>query len=155
MGWSEGMKPMKLIPPLYFFVLLLLSIGLGIILPVLRIVRLPYSYLGIAPIAIGIILNLWADSMFKKNKTTVKPYLKPSTLMTSGAFRVSRNPMYLGMTLILFGVSIGVGSLMAFISPVLFYLISQYRFIPPEERVMEEVFGESYLDYKRHVRRWV
>jgi protein-S-isoprenylcysteine O-methyltransferase Ste14 len=148
------MKPKKLIPPLYFLVLLLISIVLGVFAPVLRIVHPPYAYVGIAAIAAGIVLNVWADSMFKKNKTPVKPYLKPSALMTSGIYRVSRNPMYLGMTLILFGVAVCMGSLTAFVSPLLFYLVSEYRFIPPEERVMEEVFGQSYLDYKRRVRRW-
>ena len=148
-------KPKKVIPPLYFFVLLLLSIALGVYLPVLKIFFSPYTYAGIAPITIGVVLNLWADSLFKKNKTTVKPHLKPSALMTSGVFRVTRNPMYLGMTLILFGVSICVGSVSAFVSPVFFYLISERYFIPPGEAVMENVFGESYLAYKRRVRRWL
>ena len=85
----------------------------------------------------------------------MKPHLKPSALMTSGVFRVTRNPMYLGMTLILFGVSICVGSVSAFVSPAFFYLISERYFIPPEEAVMENVFGEKYLEYKRRVRRWV
>jgi protein-S-isoprenylcysteine O-methyltransferase Ste14 len=74
--------------------------------------------------------------------------------MTSGVFRISRNPMYLGMTLILFGVSILVGSLTAFVSPVAFFFISEHQFIPLEEKSMENVFGESYLDYARRVRRW-
>jgi len=148
-------KSKKLIPPFYFFALLLLSVGLGIYLPVLKLVPYPFSLCGIAPIVIGVVLNLWADSLFKKNNTTVKPHLKPSTLMTTGVFRISRNPMYLGMVVILLGVSICVGSITAFISPVLFFLISECQFIPWEERVMEDIFGQSYLDYKRRVRRWV
>jgi protein-S-isoprenylcysteine O-methyltransferase Ste14 len=148
-------KPKKPIPPLYFFILLLVSIALGVYLPVLKIVHYPFAYAGIAPIAIGVVLNLWADSLFKKNKTTVKPHLKPSALMTSGVFRVTRNPMYLGMTLILFGVSICAGSITAFLCPVVFFLVSEGQFIPLEEQSMENVFGESYLAYKRRVRRWL
>ena len=75
--------------------------------------------------------------------------------MTSGVFQFTRNPMYLGMTLILFGVSVCVGSMTAFVSPVAFFFISERRFIPPEEVVMENLFGENYLEYKRRVRRWV
>jgi protein-S-isoprenylcysteine O-methyltransferase Ste14 len=146
--------PKKTIPPLYFLVLLVVSILLGVLLPVVRFIHAPYTYVGSVPIAIGVVLNLWADSLFKKNKTPVKPHLKPAALMTSGVFRVTRNPMYLGMTLILFGVSILVGSLTAFVSPVAFFVISQLRFIPPEEAVMESLFGEEYLGYKRRVRRW-
>lgn len=149
------MKPKKVIPPLYLFVLLLLSIALGVYLPIFKVFPTPYRYMGIAPIAIGVVLNLWADSMFKKNKTTVKPHLKPTALMTSGVFQFTRNPMYLGMTLILFGVSICVGSLTAFVSPVLFFVVSGRQFIPLEEGAMEDVFGERYLEYKRRVRRWV
>ena len=149
------MKPKKLIPPVWFFALLLLSIALGIYLPVLKFWSYPFSLLGVVPIALGAVLNLWADSLFKKNRTTVKPHLKPSTLLTSGAFRVSRNPMYLGMVLILFGAAACVGSITAFLSPVLFFLISELDFIPWEESVMEDVFGQPYLDYKKRVRRWI
>ena len=121
----------------------------------LKIVHSPYAYAGIAPIAIGVAFNLWADSMFKKNRTTVKPHLKPTALMTSGVFQFTRNPMYLGMTLILLGVSICVGSLTAFISSVVFFFISERSFIPLEEASMEAAFGDSYLAYKQRVRRWV
>jgi protein-S-isoprenylcysteine O-methyltransferase Ste14 len=148
-------KPKKVIPPLYFFVLLLLSIALGVYLPIFKVLPTRYRYMGIAPIAVGVVLNLWTDSLFKKNKTTVKPHLKPSTLVTSGVFQFTRNPMYLGMTLILFGVSGCVGSITAFVSPVVFFLICERQFIPLEEFAMEDVFGERYLEYKRRVRRWV
>ena len=100
-------------------------------------------------------MNLWADALMKKHNRTVKPHLKPTTLLTSGVFRFTRNPMYLGMTLILFGVSVAVGSLTAFVSPVAFFFISECSFIPFEEASMEIAFGDSYLEYKRRVRRWV
>jgi protein-S-isoprenylcysteine O-methyltransferase Ste14 len=138
--------PKKTIPPAYFLALLLLSIALGVFLPVVRIVHYPYTYVGIAPIAIGVLLNFWADALFQRNKTPVKPHLKPTALITSGIFRVTRNPMYLGMVLILFGVSVCVGPMMAFVSPVVFFLISERRFIPPEEAAMENLFGETYLE---------
>ena len=149
------MKPRKSIPPVYFLVLLLVSIGLGRYLPVLKIVRSPYAYLGVAPIVIGVVLGLSASSLFRKHKTTIKPHETPSALITSGAFRISRNPIYLGMLLILLGVSVWVGSITAFVSPVLFFLIIDRRFIPREESAMEIVFGDRYRGYKGQVRRWV
>lgn len=124
-------------------------------LPLLKLLHYPLSLVGVVPITFGVVLNLCADSLFKKNKTTVKPHLKPSTLITSGVFRVSRNPLYLGMLLILLGASICVGSLTAFISPILFFLISELDFIPWEESVMEDAFGEPYLEYKKRVGRWI
>ena len=152
---AKTVKPRRPIPPLYFLVLLLASIGLGIYLPIVKLRPTVYRFVGIAPILIGVVLNLWADSLFKKNKTTVKPHLKPTALMTSGVFGWTRNPMYLGMALILFGVSICVGALTAFISPVVFFFISERSFIPLEEASMVAAFGNSYLQYKRRVRRWV
>lgn len=151
----KTVKPKKPIPPLWFFALLLFSVGLGMYLPLLKLLHYPLSLVGVVPITFGVVLNLCADSLFKKNKTTVKPHLKPSTLITSGVFRVSRNPLYLGMLLILLGASICVGSLTAFISPILFFLISELDFIPWEESVMEDAFGEPYLEYKKRVGRWI
>ncbi|MFZ0225513.1 MAG: hypothetical protein WAL41_00910, partial [Mycobacterium sp.] len=84
------MKSKKPIPPLYFFALLLLSGALGMYLPVLKLMRYPFSLCGIAPIVIGVVLNLWADSLFKKNQTTVKPYLKPSR--SDDCWRISGQP---------------------------------------------------------------
>jgi len=152
---AKTVKPKRPIPPLYFLVLLLASIGLGIYLPIVQLFPTASRFVGIAPILIGVVLNLWADSMFKRNKTTVKPYLKPTALMTSGVFRFTRNPMYLGMTLILLGVSICVGSLTAFVPAVVFFFISERNFIPLEEASMEAAFGDSYLAYKQRVRRWL
>jgi protein-S-isoprenylcysteine O-methyltransferase Ste14 len=148
-------KAKKTIPPVYFLVLLLVSISLGTYLPVLKIVRFPYTYLGVAPIVVGVVSGMWAGALFRKHKTTVKPHETPSALMTSGVFRISRNPIYSGMLLILFGVSIWVGSITAFVSPLVFFLIINRRFIPMEESALETVFGGRYLEYKRRVRRWV
>jgi protein-S-isoprenylcysteine O-methyltransferase Ste14 len=148
-------KPKKTIPPVYFLVLLLISIGLGTYLPVLKIVRFPYTELGVAPIVIGVVIDLWAASLFRKHKTTVKPHETPSALIASGVFRISRNPIYSGMLLILLGVSICVGSITAFVSPILFFLIINRRFIPMEESAMETVFGDRYREYKGRVRRWL
>jgi len=96
----------KIMPPTYFFALLLLSIALHFILPVRQLIDLPYRYLGIVLIAFGAVVNVWTDSLFKSNKTTVKPHENPTELITSGPFRLSRHPMYLGMTAVLSGVAI-------------------------------------------------
>lgn len=152
---ANTVKPKTPIPPLYFLILLLASIGLGIYLPIVKVRPTAYRYVGIVAIVIGVVLNSWADSMFKKNKTTVKPHLEPTALLTSGPFRFTRNTMYLGMTLVLVGVSVCVESLSAFVSPLLFFVISDRSFIPLEEASMGAVFGHSYMEYKQRVRRWV
>jgi protein-S-isoprenylcysteine O-methyltransferase Ste14 len=145
----------KILPPTYFLILLLSSVALHFLCPVWKIIPGPYRYLGIIPIVLGMVLNLWADSLFKKKKTTVKPYESPAELVTSGPFRISRHPMYVGMVAMLLGVAIVLGSVIPFVFPVLFVILMETMFIPLEERELEEAFGVNYLDYKRKVRRWI
>ncbi len=142
-------------PPSYFFILLFLSLAFHFIFPVIKLIYPPYTYLGFAFIAIGIILNIWADLLLKRKKTTVKPHEKPSQLITSGAFGISRNPQYLGFTAILLGVVILHGTLVMFLFPILFVIIIETRFISMEEKNLENVFGRKYIDYKKKVRRWM
>ena len=143
----------KVLPPTYFVVLLLLSVCAHFVVPVIRVVASPYRYLGIVLIGFGVVLNLWTDSLFKKHKTPVKPYENPRHLETSGPFRISRHPMYLGMVSILLGIAIASGSLITFLFPILFVIVVEVMFVPFEERNLEQAFGKEYLDYKKKVRR--
>ena len=96
----------KFLPPTYFIVLLLLSIGLHFIFPIKKLIFPPYTYLGFAFIVFGGVVNIWTDLLLKRKKTTVKPYENPTELITSGPFRISRNPQYLGFASIILGVAI-------------------------------------------------
>lgn len=142
-------------PPTYFIILLLLSIGLHFVFPIMKLISSPYNYLGILIIIFGIILNLWTDSLFKKEQTTVKPHEIPIFFISSGPFEISRHPMYLGMALILFGTTIFLGSLITFIFPIIFIMIIEKAFIPIEEKNLEKKFGNKYIDYKKRVRKWI
>lgn len=145
----------KVMPPTYLIVLLVLSIGLHFIFPIKRIIFSPYNYLGWILIVIGVFLNIWIDSIFKKKGTTIKSYDKPSKLIKSGAYKISRHPIYLGMLMILLGAAIVLGSLITFVFPVIFVILMEVLFILIEEKNMEKVFGKKYLDYKKKVRRWI
>jgi protein-S-isoprenylcysteine O-methyltransferase Ste14 len=123
--------------------------------PLKKTITAPSNYSGIIFIIFGIAINLWADAIFKKQNTAVKPDEKPSQLIESGPFRISRHPMYLGMIVILLGIAILMGSLSAFIFPIIFFLIMQLKYIPQEEKIMENEFGKAYLDYKKKVRKWI
>jgi protein-S-isoprenylcysteine O-methyltransferase Ste14 len=145
----------KLLPPAYLKVFLVLMIGLHFIFPIMQLVHSPYRYIGILFIGFGIWLNIWADGLFKRNETTVKPFEKPSALIQKGPFLISRHPMYLGMVAALLGVAIVLGSLVVFIAPIVFFIIIEVNFISEEERAMEENFGQEYADYRHRVRRWL
>ena len=149
------MKQSKLLPPTYFFIYLLLTIGLHFILPLMQIIHTPYRFIGILLLVIGIWLNIWADGLFKRKNTTVKPFEKSSALILEGPFKFSRHPMYLGMVIALLGVAIILGSLITFLVPIAFFISMQIVFIRHEERALEQTFGQKYLDYKNRVRSWL
>jgi protein-S-isoprenylcysteine O-methyltransferase Ste14 len=142
-------------PTTYFIILILLSIGFHFVFPLFKFIFSPYNYLGFGLIIFGIIMNLWTDSLFKKKQTTVKPYEMPNFFVTSGPFKLSRHPMYLGMMSILLGVAIFLGSLITFAFPIIFIMIMEKLFIPLEEKNLEKKFGNQYIDYKKRVRRWI
>ena len=138
-----------------FLILVGLAIVLNFILPIGVIIQVPYTYLGLFFILFGISINLWCEVLFHKRKTTVNPSGSPCSLIVSGPFRISRNPIYLGMTLILLGIAIFLGTLVTFLLPLVFWAIMETMFIPTEEKNLEKAFGKEYEDYKRKVRRWI
>ena len=123
--------------------------------PVMIIVPKPYTYLGIIPLVGGLALATWASTLFRKAGTSFQLHGESSLLVTSGPFRFSRNPMYLGMLVWLIGLAVLLGSLISFLFPLLFFLIANFYMIPLEEKSMERLFGTQFTDYKRRVRRWL
>ncbi len=105
----------------------------------------------------GFIIILISFLRFKKEKTTIDPIKieKASSLVTNGIFKYSRNPMYLGMLLILISVSIKFnfyGGLLVVGSFV--YFITYFQILP-EEKAMLKLFGKDFINYKNKTRRWV
>lgn len=144
-----------ILPPTYFTTCFTVSLVLHFVVPLVSIVPFPFNLVGLLPIAFGSVLNIWADQLFKRQNTTVKPFEPPSVLVLEGPFAWSRHPMYLGMVGILLGTSLICGSLSSFLGPIGFWLIIRLRFIPAEEQAMTDAFGEKYNQYKGRVRRWI
>jgi protein-S-isoprenylcysteine O-methyltransferase Ste14 len=145
----------KIMPTTYFLIILLLSIASYFVLPIVKFIHFPLNLIGIVPLIFGIVLNLRADAMFKKDETTVKPYLKPTALQDKGPFAISRHPMYLGMFSILLGTAILLGVVSAFILSIVYVGLMEWIFMPTEEKNLQEAFGEQYLEYRKRVRRWI
>ena len=143
------------LPPTYFLLCWLGGVALHFLIPLYQLIPWPYRWAGLVPFVLGCWITIWADQIFKQRGTTVKPHLDPSVLITDGPFRISRHPMYLGMTLILIGPAVFLGSLTVFAAPVAFALIAQFKFIPLEERALDRVFGEQYEAYRQRVRAWL
>ena len=142
-------------PPIYFLVSLILMIALHYLSPFYQLVSTPLRYAGVPLLIGGICFVAVAASAFSRVGTPVVPFEKSTVVVTSGLFRFSRNPMYLGMVMALVGVALFLGSAAAFIPIPIFVYLIQYQFISPEEEFLEELFGEEYLVYKGKVRRWI
>ena len=145
----------KVLPPTILLIALLLMLGLHFLFPVFKIIPAPWNFFGLLPVAAGITMNYLADDSFKRVKTAVNPFHNPSTLVTGGVFKISRNPMYLGFVLILLGVAVLLGRLMPFGVVPLFMAWIQILFIGIEERALETQFGQDWFEYKAKVRRWI
>jgi protein-S-isoprenylcysteine O-methyltransferase Ste14 len=148
-------KPRTIYPPVYFFAACAAMVALHLWFPGVRLLSPPATYAGVALIVAGVVLAVVAKKRFDGVGTTVKPFERSSAVVAHGPFRYSRNPMYLGMFLALFGLSVLLGTLTpAAVIPVFTWIIVT-RFVHREERHMEEQFGDAYRDYKRRVRRWL
>ena len=139
----------------YFLILLVLSVLLNFVFPVVVFLSPPSTYSGYLIIGFGLVLALWSRSLFLKNTTTLQLSEEPTSLLTSGPFCISRNPIYLGMASILLGVAVVQGTLVALAFPVIFVTLIEFFIIPGEERKLEKIFGEPYREYKKSVRRWI
>jgi protein-S-isoprenylcysteine O-methyltransferase Ste14 len=105
----------------------------------------------------GLLILILAVSLFKKQNTTVNPIKieNASFLVTSGIFEYSRNPMYLGMALILLGLALMFNLIGGTLFTLLFTIYITKFQIRPEEEVMERLFREDFLRYKQNVRMWL
>jgi protein-S-isoprenylcysteine O-methyltransferase Ste14 len=149
------MKAKKVMPTTYLLIALVAAIALHYLFPVRRIISSPWNLLGIAPLVLGVILNVVADSAFHRANTTVKPFEESSALIISGAFRISRNPMYLGFVLILIGIAVLLGSLSPYAVIFAFVVLMDTVYVRVEEQMLAEKFGPEWEEYKQSVRRWI
>ncbi len=149
----DGSK--KIIPPVYFLITIVIMATFDHFVPIGNLLHPPVSYSGVLLIAIGIIIVVWSAALFDKASTPIKPFEESTQLVTGGMYQATRNPMYLGMVLILVGIALLFGTISPFIPIPFFIYLIQTIFISNEEIVMERTFGDEYREYKERVRRWL
>jgi len=153
MNWLE----LKIPPPM---VALLCAIGM-IYLPdlfALEAFEVPLqSWVAGLVILFGLSFDLLGFIEFRRYATTINPLSpnKSSQIVSSGIYRLTRNPMYLGMAIVLVGVTIWTGSPLGLLMVLVFALYITRFQIKPEERILETKFGEAFLEYKSKVKRWI
>jgi len=148
---------LKIPPPVYALSIGLLMWLLNEYIPVTHFIDSPWNKIGIAIIVIAGSLDLWSLVLFFKKHTTPNPMKPENTtgLVTKGLYKYTRNPMYVGLLIILTGYAIWLGSLTPFLVLPLFYWVITEMQIKPEERVLIKKFGQDYQAYKNSVRRWL
>lgn len=143
------------LPPTYLLLALLGAFALDWLVPLRRIEAPLWRLAGLLCIAAGLVITVVADQQFRRAATTVHPFRTPSQLVRHGVFRISRNPMYLGMVSVVWGFALALGSIAPLAVPPLLTIVLSRRFIQMEERALRDCFGDEYEAYCRDVRRWV
>jgi len=111
--------------------------------------------LGLLIAGSGFAFMMWGHGRFQDLNTAVKTILPASLLVTEGAYRYSRNPMYVGFLAILAGIGLAARSfwILAFVLPLALYL--SFYVIPREEAYLARRFGQAFEAYCKKVRRWI
>jgi len=128
---------------------------LGVALQSLRQIRIDHRQgVGVATFAAGVALAAWGWLTFRHAHTTTVPGEVSSEMVTWGPYRYTRNPMYLGLTVAYVGEALILGHVWPLLTLPLVVAYVNWVVIPVEESKLSEVFGERYLRYRSHVRRW-
>ena len=113
------------------------------------------ALIGGVVVVLSVILIGASARFFKKAGTPVRPVSPATTIVQSGPYRFSRNPMYVGMAGILFGLSVCLGSPLFLVALVVALTITHFGVVLPEEHYLEALHGDAYRRYKMLVRRWM
>ena len=116
---------------------------------------IPRAWIGGGVFAVGFALAIWAIVTIRKAGTQVETNKPTTTIVANGPYRLTRNPIYIGMFLGQTGLAIAFDNLwvLAMLAP--FYLVIRYGVIAREESYLDRKFGAVYLGYKSRVRRWL
>ena len=142
-------------PPRIAMALLMLAAALQILIPAAW-VSVPASLAGgmlIAALGCGIMLRAWW--LFRESQTPICPTAETTSLLTHDVYALTRNPMYLGIVLMLLGLAIAAGWILMYGAALTFFLIIDYVFCPYEEARLERTFGNTFSRYRKRVRRWL
>jgi protein-S-isoprenylcysteine O-methyltransferase Ste14 len=115
----------------------------------------PRTWAGIAVLAVGLALGVWAIVTLRQAGTRVETTKPTTTIVTWGPYGLTRNPIYVGMLVVLIGLAIALNTAWLLVALVPFYFVIRFGVIAREEEYLERKFGNTYRSYKSHVRRWV
>lgn len=142
-------------PPFLYLAGLALGFGLEALLPSASLAPALAWAAGGLLLAAGLVLSAAFFRAFRRARTPVDLRKPTAALVTTGPYRLSRNPGYLSLTLIYAGIAILTSALWAFVALVPVFVAVEYRVIRREERYLERRFGDEYAAYRSRTRRWL
>lgn len=144
-------------PPRIALALLATAAALQLMAPTaLAWPQLPVSLPGGAAVAtIGFLIMLRAWWLFRVREIAICPTASTTALITNDVYRLTRNPMYLGIALMLLGAALGSGGLFFYLAALAFFLIIDFVFCPYEEDKLARAFSDEFEPYRDRVRRWL
>lgn len=146
----------RILPPVWLLLMMACAWALQRWVPIVRVVPEAWApALTLLSLALGLVMIAWSVGLFSKAGTGIVPFDEARALVVGGFYRVTRNPMYLGMVLVLAALAFRAGQLGGFLPIPVFMWVIQRQFIIPEEAFLEDAFGEEYRRYRQRVRRWL
>ncbi len=143
-------------PPIAWALAVLAGLALNWLMPLpFLATAVSAGWLGTIVFALALALFAWAISAMTRAGSNVPTRLPTTTIVETGPYRFTRNPIYLGMVLGLIGLAVAFNSLWLLVTLAPFALVIRYGVITREEAYLERKFGEVYLAYKSRVRRWL
>lgn len=142
------------LPPLIFAASLGVGLGLHWLLPISLSPVGPLRAVGTVLLLTSAVIALSASAVMRKAGTNIRPDKPTTTIVTSGPYRFTRNPMYLSLCLLNTGIALLVGGLIPLLMTMVLATILQLGVIVREEKYLAAKFGQAYVDYRSRVRRW-
>ncbi len=143
-------------PPLAWLLAVVVGLALNWLVPLPFVpATVAPDWLGAIVFALALALFAWAIASLIRAGSHLRTSRPTTTIVDSGPYRLSRNPIYLAMVLGLIGLAIGFNSIWLVLTLVPFVLVIHYGVIAREEAYLDRKFGDVYRTYRSRVRRWL
>jgi protein-S-isoprenylcysteine O-methyltransferase Ste14 len=142
-------------PPLIYVIIFGLALALHQFVPLAFLPMIPARVAALIFLGAGVILLVWCNVLFRRAHTSLVPVKPSTTLVIAGPYRLTRNPMYVGLLCVYIAAALWFDEVWALILAPLVVLAVQRLAIAKEERYLERKFGDAYRQYRIHVRRWI